>query len=300
MKIIVLLVFSIFTLNVFAQPRQKNEQITIDGIKREFVTYIPAATSTTAKLPVIISLHGRFGTGEKMMDFADFRSIAEKDKFIIVCPSGIDRSWNDGRGTPAQKKGINDVKFIDQLITYITNTYNGDIGRVYITGMSNGGFMASRLACELSSRIAAVAVVAASMGKDVTYHPKKAMPIMYIQGTKDPLIPFTGGVTKGADGAVYGHSEILKLWVDANHCDNSPIITNLPNIAHDGAEIIKEEYLNKATGVKVIGYTVTNGGHTWPGGTQYLPKFLVGTVSHNMNTCEVIWDFFKGYKLSEQ
>ena len=292
MKHIALIILVLITLKAAAQPQQKTEQIVVDGLSREFVTYIPAITGT-GKLPVIISMHGRLGTGEGMMGFADFRPIAEKEKFIIVCPSGIDRSWNDGRPTPSQKQGVNDVKFIDVLITYIIKTYNGDAPRVYVTGMSNGGFLASRLACELSNRIAAFAIVGASLDKDSTYHPQKPMPIMYIQGTKDPLVPFDGGTMKGAGGEIYSHEEVLKLWAAADHCDANPVITDIPGNAHDGTSIIKEEYTNPANGMQVIGYTVKKGGHTWPGGTQYLPKFLVGTVSHNMNACQVIWDFFK-------
>jgi polyhydroxybutyrate depolymerase len=298
MKYITLFVFSFLTLNGLAQPRQKSEQITVDGITRNFVTYIPSGTNTAEKLPVVISLHGRFGNGKGMMSFADFRPLAEKEKFIIVCPDGINRSWNGGGPTPAERKGINDVKFIDQLITYILNTYNGDAKRVYVTGMSNGGFMSSRLACELNSRIAAIAVVGASMAKGMSYQPGKPIPVMYIHGTKDPLVPFAGGVMKkGTNYDIYGHEEIVKLWAVTDHCDETPSVTNLPDNANDGTSIIKEEYTNNATGVKVIGYTITNGGHTWPGGAQYLPKFLIGDVSHNLNACEVIWDFFKGCRL---
>jgi len=210
MKGLALIILLIYSIGAFAQ--QKTEHLTVDGIDREFVSYVPAANSQD-KMPVIVSLHGRLGTGEKMMDFADFRSLAAHDKFIIVCPSGIDKSWNDGRATPAEKQGINDVKFIDQLITYILKTYNGDPDKVYLTGMSNGGFMSSRLACELGNRIAAVAVVGASMDKGMNYQPLKPMPIMYIQGTKDPLVPFKGGVLKeGAGGEIYGHEDILNLW----------------------------------------------------------------------------------------
>jgi len=299
MKPLAFVLFLLITLTASAQPQQKNEQITVDGIERKFVTYIPSIVNSSDKLPILISLHGRLGTGEGMMSFADFRPIAEREKFIIVCPSGINKSWNDGRPTPAQKKGINDVKFIDQLITYIINTYHGDAGRVYVTGMSNGGFLASRLACELSNRIVAVAVVGASMDENMDYHPTKPISIMYIQGTKDPLVPYIGGTMKGAGGDIYSHADILKFWADYDGCGNNLVITNLPVVANEGTNVIKEEYNNPSTGVKVVGYTIVNGGHTWPGGTQYLPRFLVGTVSHNLNACDVIWEFFKAVKISE-
>lgn len=297
MKYRIFLISLIFAIKASAQSQQKREHITVDGITREFMIYTPAVSSPD-KLPVLISLHGRFGTGDGMMKFADFRPIADKEKFIIVCPDGIDKSWNDGRETPAHKKRINDVKFIDQLITYILNTYHANEQRIYVTGMSNGGFMTSRLACELSNRIAAIAVVGASMDKGMDYRPVKPLPVMYIQGTKDPLVPYNGGSMKGAGGEIYSHADILKLWAQTAGCQDNLDLTNLPDSVNDGTSIKKERYSNSTAGIKVVGYTVVDGGHTWPGGTQYLPKFIVGTVSHNLNACEIIWAFFKSCKLN--
>ena len=203
MKTITLLSFILIAIQTLVFAQQKNESIMVDGLKREFVTYLPEGINQTEKCPVIISLHGRLGTAIRQMKFADFKQLADRDKVIIICPQGVDRSWNDGRGTPANAKGINDVKFIDQLITYLINTYHADPRKIYVTGMSNGGFMTSRLACELNTRIAAIAVVAASMDEDMGYQPNKPMPVMYIQGTKDPLVPFAGGaMKKGAGGSI--------------------------------------------------------------------------------------------------
>lgn len=279
--------------------QQRNETITVDGIKRDFITYIPAGTGNADKLPVIISLHGRLGTAERQMKFANFKPVADRDKVIIVCPQGIDRSWNDGRGTPAHDKGVNDVKFIDQLITFMLKHHPADASRIYVTGMSNGGFMASRLACELHDRIAAIAVVAASMDNSESYRPVKPIPVMYIQGTNDPLVPFAGGKMKrGAGGTIYGHEEVLNRWVIADGCNGGPQKADLPIKEDDGTNVIKEVYENPSTHINVVGYTITGGGHTWPGGSQYLPKMIVGSVSHNLDACQAIWDFFKGNRLA--
>ena len=284
---------------VILKAQQKTEYIVIDGLSREFITYLPKGADLTDKLPVIISLHGRLGTASGMVKFADFRAIADREKVIIVCPQGIDRSWNDGRETPANAKGINDVKFIDNLITYVIKTYNADAGRVYVTGMSNGGFMTSRLACELNNRIAAIAVVAASMDQDMSYQPiVKPIPVMYIQGTKDPLVPFKGGLMrKGAGGTIYGHEAVLQKWATIDGCDNKPVVTNLPIKVDDGTSVIKEEYSNPANNLKVTGFTIVDGGHVWPGGSQYMPKFVIGSTTKNLDGCETIWKFFKGYRL---
>ncbi|HVV54054.1 MAG TPA: PHB depolymerase family esterase [Mucilaginibacter sp.] len=286
----------LLTLSAAGFAQQKSESIVVDGLKRDFITYVPAGINPDDKPPIIISLHGRLGTAEGQMRFADFRPIADRDKVIIVCPQGIDRSWNDGRGTPAHDKGINDVKFIGRLIDYIVNTYHADASRVYVTGMSNGGFMTSRLACELPGRIAAIAIVAASMDKDAGYQPKQAIPVMYIQGTGDPLVPFAGGAMKrGAGGSIYGHEEVLQTWAAADNCSDKPSVVQLPVKVKDGTSVTREEY-DGPNGMQVIGYTIVGGGHTWPGGTQYLPRMIIGSLSHNLNACQVIWDFFRHFR----
>jgi len=295
MKALAFLPFLLIFISTAVTAQQKNESIIVDHTRREFITYLPNGVGD--KAPVIISLHGRLGKAVRQMTFADFRPIADRDKVIIVCPQGIERSWNDGRGTPANSRGINDVKFIDELITYIINTYHADPSRIYVTGMSNGGFMTSRLACELNKRIAAVAVVAASMDQDMGYQPTQPMPVMYIQGTKDPLVPFAGGKMKGAGGVIYSHEDILKKWATVDQCDSKPVVTNLPILVSDGTSVQKEEY-SGANGMKVIGFTIVDGGHVWPGGTQYLPKFMIGQLSKNLNACDEIWKFFKENRLS--
>jgi len=294
MKTLTFLSLIVLFISTGVSAQQKNESLIVDRMRREFITYLPNGVGN--KAPVIISLHGRLGTAARQMTFADFKPIADRDKVIIVCPQGVERSWNDGRGTPANSRGVDDVKFIDELITYIIDTYHADSSKIYVTGMSNGGFMASRLACDLNKRIAAVAVVAASMGRDMGYQPTQSMPVMYIQGTKDPLVPFTGGQMKGAGGVIYSHEEILKKWAEIDKCDSKPVVTNLPILVNDGTSIQKEEY-SGANGLKVVGFTIVDGGHTWPGGTQYLPKFMIGPLSKNLNACDEIWKFFKENKL---
>jgi polyhydroxybutyrate depolymerase len=278
------------SLTAFAQPQQKKENMFVDGIKRSFLTYIPAVTEQGYKMPLIISLHGGFASPKGQFHLADFRPIADKDKFIVICPASK-HIFHDDR----DNKGIDDVKFIDQIITYAITTYHADPTRVYVTGISNGGFMTSRLACELSNRIAAIAVVAGTMNEGEGYAPVKPMPVMYMHGTKDPVFSNKGGKIFGRQ--VYSMDQLLKIWVDLDKCNTKPVVTTIPDTAHDGTSIIKEEYTNPATGFKVIGYTIVNGGHTWPGGWQYLPKFIIGKTTKNLNACDVIWDFFKQYRL---
>jgi polyhydroxybutyrate depolymerase len=289
MKRIPLWLLMLIGLKGFSQSQQKNEKITVDGIRRTFVTYLPASQKKENR-PVVISLHGGFASPKGMLHLADFRPLAEKENFILVCPASK-HLWHDGANT----HGINDVKFIDEMISYIINVYHADPQRIYVTGISNGGFMTSRLACQLHKRIAAIAVVAASLDIGEGYEPENPMPVMYMHGTNDHIVPYEGGKMFGR--RIYSQKEMLKKWAAINHCDTKPVFTDLPDIAHDGTNIVKEEYSNQDNGLKVIGYTINNGGHTWPGGWQYMPRFIVGKTTGNLNACEAIWDFFKEYKL---
>lgn len=290
MRTFLSITFTLIFLSVNAQPTQKRERILVDGIKRDFVTYVPVVEDQEHKMPLIISLHGGFATPNGQFHLADFRPIADREKIIVICPASKN-IWHDG----ADNKGIDDVKFMDQIISYAIKTYNADPERVYIAGISNGGFMASRLACQLSNRIAAIAVVAATMNEGQGYAPVKAMPVIYMHGSEDPIFSPKGGKKFGR--TAYSHQQVLKVWVDMDKCNEKPVKTTIPDKAGDETSIIKEEYGNPTTGIKVVGYTIVNGGHTWPGGWQYLPNFIVGKTTKNLNACKVMWDFFKQYKL---
>jgi polyhydroxybutyrate depolymerase len=292
MKFIFSFILMFNSVIAFSQPRQIEENMMVDSIKRSFVTYVPAIMNKDYKMPLIISLHGGFASPKGQFHLADFRPIADKDQFIVICPASK-HIWHDGKNN----RGIDDVKFMDQLITYAIKTYNVDAERVYITGISNGGFMTSRLACQLYKRIAAIAVVAASLDVSEGYDLQKPMPVIYMHGTKDKIVSYNGGKMFGR--AIYSQKEIIQKWVKLDGCNQEPVITNFPDAEEDSTSIVKEEYTNPANGLKVVGYTINNGGHTWPGGWQFMPEFIVGKTTRNLNACQVIWNFFKAYKLND-
>ncbi len=280
---------------------QKTINLTVDGTARSFVVYLPIGYNNAGKMPMIFALHGGSGTADGMFQLADFRPIADRDKVIIICPNGIQTSWNDGRPTAANVAGINDVSFISQLCTYMITNYAADAIKIYVTGISNGGFMASRLACELSDKIAAIASVAASIEQNTVAANcntnGRAVPAIYIQGTLDPLVPFVGGVvTVGAGGSILSHAQAIAKWVTINNCVTPVVTTDLPDIANDGTTIKQRVYGGGNNSSEVVSYVVANGGHTWPQGFQYLSETIIGKTSQDMNACEVIWQFFKRFK----
>jgi polyhydroxybutyrate depolymerase len=281
---------------------QKTVNLTIDGNARSFIIYLPAGFNNAGKMPLIFVIHGGSGTPEGMMNIANFKTISERDKVILVYPAGIQRNWNDGRPTVPNQLGIIDVGFFNQLCDHLITNYPVDGTRIYATGISNGGFMSSRLGCELSNRIAAIAVDAATIEATTiapTCNPGSPVPAIYIHGTSDPLVPFTGGqMTAGgtAGGTILSHFQAIDKWISINRCSATPVITDLPDISNDGTTIKQRVYGGGTNASEVVSYVILNGGHTWPQGYQYLPESIIGKTSQDMNACEVIWTFFKRFR----
>jgi polyhydroxybutyrate depolymerase len=278
---------------------QKTVSITVDGLMRNFVIYLPTGANNAGKMPMIFSIHGGGGTPNDMIALADFKKIAERDKVVIVYPEGVQKNWNDGRPTTPNQLGINDVTFFNQMCDYMVANHAVENTKIYATGISNGGFMSSRLACELGNRIAAIAVDAATMEQTTVAtncNPTRTIPAIYIHGTHDPLVPLTGGVmTAGAGGTILSHAQVIDKWVTLNGCNATPIVTDLPDISADGTTIKERRYTGGRNGSEVVSYVILNGGHTWPQGLQYLSELLIGKTSQDMNGCEVIWQFFKRF-----
>ncbi len=289
------------TLSVDKPSEQKTINITFDGVARNFIVYLPSGYNNSGKMPLIFAIHGGSGTPEGMINIANFKTIADRDKVVLVYPEGVQKNWNDGRPTAPNQLGINDVGFFNQMCDYMINNYSVDEKKIYATGISNGGFMSTRLGCELSNRIAAIAVNAATIEATTiapNCKPNRPVPALYIHGTTDPLVPFLGGqITAGgtAGGTILSHFQAIDKWVTINGCNPTPTVTDLPDIANDGTTIKQRVYSGGANGSEVVSYVVLNGGHTWPQGYQYLNEAIIGKTSQDMNACEVIWTFFKRF-----
>ncbi|HXD79834.1 MAG TPA: PHB depolymerase family esterase [Puia sp.] len=275
-------------------PGETRQSIGAGGRMRTFLLYQP--TGLPDRAPLLIALHGRLGTGAGMERLTHFEAVADREKFLLIFPDGVKKSWNDGRGTPAERRGVDDVGFIRALIDSAVRHCGADPRRIYVTGISNGGFMTMRLAAELSDKIAAVAVVAATMDQQTVDRARGVHPlsVLLLHGTKDPLVPFGGGaVHSNAGGPILSHDASVNWWVKLDECQPSPTVRSIPDSAGDGTAVTVRDYPGGKEGTEVLDYVIANGGHTWPGGWQYLPVLLVGRTSRNLDASEAIWVFFK-------
>ena len=262
-----------------------NGSITHNGLERDYILYVPDLYSSGTSVPLVFNFHGHTSNANEQMWYGDFRPIADTAGFIIVHPNGtLDNSgishWNVGWGGST----VDDIGFTESLIDNLSATYNIDNNRIYSTGMSNGGFMSYQLACELSDRIAAIASVTGSMNTNWfnSCSPNHQIPIMEIHGTTDGTVPYTS------------IPSILDFWTNFNNCNNTPIITSIPNTnTNDGCTAEHQIWKDGSNGSIVEHYKIINGGHTWPGAI-----FPNGTTNQDINASVKIWEFFNKYDIN--
>jgi len=272
-----------------------------EGIERTYHIQLPQGFDKDKPSPLVFALHGGGGEGRKFDQNTQNTLTAAADKrgVVLVFPEGIDKHWCDGRTEIPKKKSYDDVGFISKIIDTMVKNYGIDFKRVYATGISNGGFMSVRLSMDLSEKIAAVAPVAAQLPKALKEKtPKRPISIMIVNGTKDPLVPFDGGHIRlfrfgRSHGEILSTAATVEHFRRHNGCGNVPVKSKLydrdPN---DGTAVEVEKYTGCRDGTEVMLVKVIGGGHTWPGGTQYLKPWMIGAVCRDINASEMILDFF--------
>jgi polyhydroxybutyrate depolymerase len=298
------------SLASFTAPPGINEKHTFihNKLIRSFHIHFPEKYRKSVQLPLVIALHGKGGEGESMrlVTRRGFDNLADSEGFIAVYPDGIEKGWNDGRmdeesNDRAHRENIDDVGFISELIDRMIKDYNIDPKRVYVTGISNGAIMSYRLACEISSKITAIAPVDGNIPYLLSDEcvPSKPVSVLAINNVDDPLVPYEGGEIWGHFrrvklGKVLSVNESISFWVRRNKCSEIPFIDQEPDRdPSDGTRVLRKEFTKGMDGTEVILYKIDGGGHTWPGGLQYLPAWLIGKTSRDIDANVVIWTFFK-------
>ncbi len=156
------------------------------GLVRSYRLFVPAHLKQPA--PVVVVLHGGLQTPGGVADMTGFDREAERQGFLAVYPAGVGRTFDAGVCCgPAKRLGVDDVGFVRDLLGHLATRYDMDPSRVYATGISNGGLLAYRLACELPDVFAAVAPVAATLVGECD--PSSPVSILHIHGLRDRNIP---------------------------------------------------------------------------------------------------------------
>jgi len=258
-----------------------------NNVPRNYRLYIPKGYNGTSPLPVVFNLHGFGSNAQEQQLYAQMDPVADTANFFVCYPNGVDNAWNVGWFFGSQ---ADDVDFISTLLDRLVDQYNVDTTKVYACGMSNGGFMSYRLACELNDRMAAVASVTGSMVPVYapTCTPGRPVPVMEIHGTADPVVPYNGqlGISLPVD-------TVVRFWVNQNGCNPAPTAIAVPDLdPTDGCTATRFDYNGCDQNVSVALYKITGGGHTWPGA-----PVSIGVTCQDFDASVEIWRFFNRYRL---
>jgi len=309
MKNSLLIVIGLFFCIGFSNAQTNiTDSILFQGYYRTFITHIPPNYTGTDSVPLVFVLHGGGGTANGMISFSEFDLVSDTAGFIVVFPQGVIEAssggyiWADGRGTPADTAGIDDVGFISALIDHLNNYYEINNSKVYACGMSNGGFMSQRLAVELNNKIAAVASVGSTIDSSQvsTYQPTLPVPIMLINGVDDPFVPFYGGPVNGSQGYAISSFDLLDFWFQKNNCTGQIDSIQMPDIVTAESSTITKYYNhNCACNSQIVLYKVNGGGHTWPGVPNFWYELIAGQTNEDIHASVEIWGFFNNFENCE-
>ena len=272
-------------------------QTTVNGVARSYLVHVPPQ-KPAGGFAVIFAFHGAGGQGAGMIGLTHFDKLADQRGFIAVYPNGIDRHWNDGRSTITA--GADDVGFTRAMIGELTTKYSVNAAQIYATGFSNGAMLTQRLGCELADRISAIAPVSGGLPEDLAprCHPAKPVSVLYVAGTADPIVPFSGGAVStygglGVGGNVLSAEATASIWAATNGCARGANASVLPPTGPlDGTAVSRTLFAPCKSGRAVTLLVVKGGGHTWPGGPQYLPASMIGPASTQVDASAAIVDFF--------
>ena len=266
-----------------AQLFHKN--IVCQNLKREFWYYRPSNTNNS-KLPLFVFLHGAGGIAGTDIQNLSLKNIAEKNKFIVAMPQALLGTSPNGTYIQWNAHEIlawDDVLFINHMIDTLCKAVKIDTTRMYLSGMSNGGFMTFYTVTRCN-RFAAIAPMSGLISYNI-YNKYKAnwpLPLLYIHGTADSIVQYNGG-------DFYPSVEnIIRFWVNKNNCDTTPKVTQLPDInRHDGSTVALYDYLGTNPKSEIRFYKINGGIHAIAGNQP--------TANQDINAFEVAWDFFKNF-----
>ena len=267
----------------------KTAQLDHGGLPRTYVVHAPLGVERPSAL--VINLHAAGGTGGGQAALTHYDAVADANGFVVAYPDGIDLSWADGRGASVpDRQGVDDVGFISALTSKLAADYGIPGGRVFITGLSAGAFMANRMACERADLFAAVAPVAGTLGTNVACNPSRPVSVFATHGTVDPIVPYGGGGMTGRGGAstVVAAPAMADRWRQVDGCP-PPVDETLFGAGY-GQQIQRTTSAPCAAGTAVVFNRVDGGGHTWPGAPALMDA--AGATTNVIDASVASWQFF--------
>jgi len=269
------------------------------GVARSYQLHLPDNISPEKPTALLLVLHGRNGSGRRMASLTGFNERANQHGFVVAYPDSIDGRWNYLHGIPGAAAGPDDPGFLIALTDLLSETYKIDPEQRYLVGLSNGGFMAQRVACDAGNRFSAFASVAAGGYAALPGNCRRREPIdaLYLHGTADELVPWEG---RGIQDAT-GHRQLvtlsikhsLQFWSVRNGCEGSLDVREVaPSGRSAGTRVQVLSSRDCLADAQVKLYAIIGGGHNWPGVVDVIPAAIAGRVNLDIHASDVAWSFF--------
>lgn len=282
---------------------------------RTFEYYIPSSYGGS-DVPLLFSFHGMGSSGVEQIDLTKFDELAEQEGFIAVFPdstnlprdeespcypsllalesanplfASIDLiQWNIGTNLSLQYcAGVNDVGFTSDMVDWFDDNYNIDASHIYATGMSNGAQFSHYVALMLPGTFAGIAPVCSPLTTNMTWESVNPTTVIMMMGPTDPIVPYDGNPL----ASIYSMNDTVDFWLDVDGIpsESEPVETVWGPTSSDSTVVHRYVYSGGTDGTEVILFKVDGGGHTWPGGPQYLPEFFIGKVTTHIDGSALIW-----------
>ena len=263
-RLTTLLVFS-FAFGLLAADKKKPAPEAAWKNTRNYKILTPKNYDPKKKYPFILSLHGFSSNGAGQAAYFPLADLAEKHGFVYCFPSGIGRSWNASNACCDWANKNDDSAYLRGLILHAQEKFSVDKKRVYVTGLSNGGFMCYRMAYDHADLVTAIVPFAGVGFKRWPGKPKNPVSVLHVHGTKDRVINWNGGSIVGR--AYPSAKENFEKWRLFNQCDNKVDTAKLKiDLARSvrGDETSVTRFKNKVGTVTSELWQVNNGGHVTP------------------------------------
>ena len=272
---------------------------------RTYEYYIPTGYDGSEAVPLLFSFHGLGSNGIDQIDLTKFDVLAEQEGFIAVFPDATDLTgyscnetlpplegaeiqWNLGEGSLQSCAGIDDVGFVADLVDWFEANYKIDASRIYSTGMSDGALFSYLLAFNLTDTFAGIAPVCGPMPWGFGNPTTAPITVILMHGTADPILAYNGYGGSGGN-VTYSVDETIAYWCGVDSITAEPVETVWGPTEEDPTYVTRYVYSGGTNGTEVILFKVDGGGHTWPGGPQYYPEFVIGKVTTHIDGSALIW-----------
>lgn len=261
------------------RPAVAHRRLKVDGVDRTYRLYTPPDVEHEGPVPLVLALHGSGNSAESLVDASELDEAASAGEFIVAYPEAVGLLWNggfcctSGRGVPGS-----DVRFLGDVIDDVSSVRQIDQARIYAVGVSAGGVMAHRVACDLAGRLAGVGAIAGSMVLE-DCAPTRPVSVIVVHGTADGIVPYAGGpILGGATQPAPPATAVAERWASLDACPDAPV-------TEVRGAVTLRTWIGCAGGARVRMVTVEDGGHNW-----FLPVY--GPPNGALDATVAVTEFF--------